>query len=302
MQKISTSPGFETHYIEDIKEYFKVGNFRYKDVAKAVNLLSGLSFKKLLVAKPKMLSHYITIASAEAGATEMQRDEAKQLLNDVYKNFRSRKISKDLIARTNLKACPYCNRNFIFNFKRSNSTEATAQLDHFYPKNKYPYLAISLYNLIPCCSTCNLRKSNKLVDSYHPYLESFNANARFAYKGIAVQPKGKNYDFFDEKRIKLALYAINNQEKIKVNSHKETFNLEALYDNHKDIVQELIKKSQIYTESYIDDLEKQYIGKVFNSRDELLRLITSGHVTDEEINQRPLNKLVKDISQQLEIY
>lgn len=302
MQKISTSPGFETHYIEDIKEYFKVGRFRYKDVAKAVNLLSGLSFKKLLVAKPKTLSHCITIASPKAGITQIQKDAAKQLLNDVYKNFRSRKISKDLIERTNLKACPYCNRNFIFNFKRSNSSEATAQLDHFYPKKEYPYLAISLYNLIPCCSTCNLRKSGKKSDIFHPYLENFNAIARFKYEGIAVQPKGKNYDFFDEKRIKLALHATNTQEEGKVNSHKSVFNLDSLYANHKDIVQELIQKSQIYPESYIDDLEKHYVGKVFNSRDDLLRLITGGHVTDEEINQRPLNKLVKDISQQLEIY
>ena len=302
MQKIELSSDFEAHYIEDIKKFFKVGGFRYEDVDEAVNLLSGFSFEKLLVANPEMLANYIAAPKPKMNATQKKKDDAEQLLNDVYKRFRRRKISKDLIARSNLKACPYCNRNFIFNFKRSGSLQTTAQLDHFYPKNKYPYLAISLYNLIPCCSTCNLRKSNKVADSYHPYLESFNDNARFVYKGIAVQPKGKNYDFFDEKRIKLDLQPTNIHVIKKVDSHIEVFNLIALYDNHKDIVQELIKKSQIYSESYINDLEKQYVGNVFNNRDELLRLIVGGHVTDEEINQRPLNKLVKDISQQLEIY
>lgn len=40
---------------------------------------------------------------------------------------------------------------------------------------------------------------------------------------------------------------------------------------------------------------------MFNSRDELVRLVTGGHITDDEINQRPLNKLIKDISEQLGI-
>lgn len=217
---------------------------------------------------------------------------------EVYDKLRAKWAAK-LVDLLELKVCPYCNRNFIHNFDK---TMTTVELDHFHPKNNYPYLCISLYNLVPSCHTCNHKKGIQVEDIFHPYLENFNAIARFKYEGIAVQPKGKNYDFFDEKRIKLALHATNTQEEGKVNSHKSVFNLDSLYANHKDIVQELIQKSQIYPESYIDDLEKHYVGKVFNSSDELLRLITGGHVTDEEINQRPLNKLVKDISQQLEIY
>ena len=29
------------------------------------------------------------------------------------------------------------------------------QFDHWFPKKKYPLLAISFYNLIPCCTYCN---------------------------------------------------------------------------------------------------------------------------------------------------
>lgn len=47
-------------------------------------------------------------------------------------------------------------------------------LDHFFPKEKYPYLAISFYNLIPICKWCNYIKNNDDVldekeDIYHPY-------------------------------------------------------------------------------------------------------------------------------------
>jgi len=29
------------------------------------------------------------------------------------------------------------------------------EMDHYYPKADYPYLAISIFNLVPSCPTCN---------------------------------------------------------------------------------------------------------------------------------------------------
>lgn len=220
---------------------------------------------------------------------------------DCFFELYSRFKKAEFVQLVGAKSCLYCNRNFIHNFNRKTSKQTTAQLDHFYPKKKYPFLAVSLYNLIPCCATCNQRKSNTVSNIFHPYLESFNAATKFVYQGIDIQPKGKNYGFFDETRVKLALETTDSKKASKVKLHKKVFNLEPLYENHKDLVKELIQKSQIYTESYLDQLEKQYVGSVFNSRDELLRLVTGGYVTDDEINQRPLSKLIKDISEQLEI-
>jgi hypothetical protein len=47
-------------------------------------------------------------------------------------------------------------------------------LDHFFPKSKYKYLAINFYNLIPICKWCNYLKneSDPLYiknDIFHPY-------------------------------------------------------------------------------------------------------------------------------------
>ncbi|MFM0684834.1 hypothetical protein PQQ77_02520 [Paraburkholderia strydomiana] len=50
--------------------------------------------------------------------------------------------------------CPYCNQAFAFTVVgTSNSFRPT--LDHFFPKSKYPYLALSLFNLVPSCYVCN---------------------------------------------------------------------------------------------------------------------------------------------------
>ncbi|AZF47911.1 HNH endonuclease [Pseudomonas sp. R2-7-07] len=70
--------------------------------------------------------------------------------------------------------CPYCQQSLavtIYKDKKSKSLRPT--LDHFYPKHKYPYLALSLYNLIPSCHPCNssLKSTANFYEKehLHPY-------------------------------------------------------------------------------------------------------------------------------------
>lgn len=80
-----------------------------------------------------------------------------------------------LVENLGIKTCPYCNRSYI-SFVKNDEKKTRPQLDHFYPKAIYPFLACSFYNLIPSCSACNHMKSDD--DSYkdekdgnlvHPY-------------------------------------------------------------------------------------------------------------------------------------
>lgn len=50
--------------------------------------------------------------------------------------------------------CPYCNQAFAFTVVDVGGSFRPT-LDHFFPKAEYPYLALSLYNLVPSCYTCN---------------------------------------------------------------------------------------------------------------------------------------------------
>ena len=43
----------------------------------------------------------------------------------------------------------------------------------------------------------------------------------------------------------------------------------------------------------------RYSGTLFSSKEELMRLITCGYISDDDINKRPLSKLIKDISDDL---
>lgn len=169
----------------------------------------------------------------------------------------------------------------------------TAELDHFFPKELYPCFAISIYNLIPCCHICNHRKSQKEEEIYYPFEESFSHNIQFDYI-----PQDVNF-LYNEEKIDLDYGILNEEEEKKVKNNMDIFKIKELYEGHKDLILELIQKSQIYTESYIDELLQNYQGKVFNNREDLLRLIIGVYVDEKDINKRPLSKLLIDISKSL---
>ncbi|MEY8268394.1 hypothetical protein AALA79_18765 [Lachnospiraceae bacterium 64-25] len=86
-----------------------------------------------------------------------------------------------------VKVCPYCNR--MYTTTLFGEDKIRPDFDHFYPKSKYPYLAVSLFNLIPSCSMCNKRKGDKAevicqdkegknLSIIYPYDESFDEPQR----------------------------------------------------------------------------------------------------------------------------
>lgn len=62
-----------------------------------------------------------------------------------------------LVEAIDARICPYCRLHHV-NYhmpKRKGGFSLRPPLDHFLPKSAYPYLAVALGNLIPCCSQCN---------------------------------------------------------------------------------------------------------------------------------------------------
>ena len=201
----------------------------------------------------------------------------------------------DLAQKLKVNVCSYCNRNYTFTIRNKSSKSTRPDFDHFYDKGTHPILALSFYNLIPSCILCNSRLKSTAKFSInthlHPYKDSFNDYAKFKLKII------NSMFFYDENGFDLKLETNN----LKSENIKKDFALETLYQEHKDIALELIQKAQIYNESYIDELYQKYEGTLFKNREDLLRLISGGYIEDKDINKRPLSKLIKDISEELDL-
>jgi hypothetical protein len=69
-----------------------------------------------------------------------------------------------LVGTFGLRICPYCQLNHI-NFHEGTRLQMRPALDHFYPESLYPFLAISLYNLVPSCHQCN----SSVKSSHDPF-------------------------------------------------------------------------------------------------------------------------------------
>lgn len=66
------------------------------------------------------------------------------------------------------------------------SIASVHDLDHFFSQTDFPMLSLCMYNLIPCCSTCNRLNKLKVCfsDEWHlnPYIRGFNGDAKFVPK------------------------------------------------------------------------------------------------------------------------
>jgi hypothetical protein len=283
-------------YTQSVKQYINLNVFKktdkkyiesiIDDILKAVpsefeNIISSIKEKRIPLLKLKKAFLGGKKYGGSVGYTKFSNKNAKP-----YNAY-------DLAQKLNVNVCPYCNRNYTFTTTNSGKN-TRPDFDHFYSKEKHPILALSFYNLIPSCILCNSRLKGKkefsLGTHMHPYHDSFNEHVKFTYEI-------KNSTFlFSEDGFELKLETSDKR----ANENIKDFALDVLYERHKDIVLELIQKREIYPDSYIDELLKNYEGIVFSSRDDLMRLITCGYVKDEDINKRPLSKLIKDISEELE--
>lgn len=130
--------------------------------------------------------------------------------------------------------CPYCERNYI-NVIDKETFIVKPDLDHFYPKAQYPFLAATLENLIPSCQVCNSRLK-KEIDFYsirhlHPLKPTENIFRKldFLYLG--------NKNIYIKNK---ALFSPEEQQYIK------TFRIEEVYNSHTEVLDDILEKNKKY--------------------------------------------------------
>lgn len=190
-----------------------------------------------------------------------------------------------LIRNLGVTVCPYCNRSFINN--RNKST--VAQLDHFYPRSKYPIFSLSLCNLIPSCYACNHIKRDKEI-SASPYDKNikFDKEVKFSYIPLSA-------DYLeDSNELKIIV-----ERSDKVSQNITNMKIEDAYQLNTDYILELIKKAKIYNKEFKKELFEQY-GDIISSEEDLNRLLYGNYLNREDVGKRPLAKLTYDILEELE--
>ncbi len=274
---------------EHLEQYAKEHYEELKEKVKEFPTDCKYSLEEVITAKPEKLEEIAVWGKDKV-------DEYKFMIGK-YENFITKTKEYDaykLAKKLNVNVCPYCNINSTYTvIKEDNKKITRPEFDHFYDKATNPILALSFYNLIPSCHTCNatLKGSEEFSMKSHlnPYSDNLDKMAKFSLK----IKNSKFYHCVDGFEVKLET------EDERAKNNIKSFELDTLYQNHKDIILELIQKEAIYNESYLNELLTQYEGTLFKNKEDLQRLISGGYVSDDEIGKRPLSKLVKDISEEL---
>ena len=195
----------------------------------------------------------------------------------LYEKFR-KKHGLEFVESLHINVCPYCNRNYI----NSGRNVTMAQIDHFFSKKEYPLLALSFYNMVPSCYSCNHTKLDSKKDIISPYDRSKKTDdiIKFAY-GI--------------KSSALSFIEVERKDK-QMSNNIEVFHLKEQYRIHTDIVNELRVKVRHDPPEYIDSINKLFEGGIDTTPEEIY---FGTPLTQDKYYKRPLSKFQKDIIDQI---
>jgi hypothetical protein len=207
--------------------------------------------------------------------------------------------------------CPYCNRQYIHTVRaEGNKTGVRAELDHFYAKSIYPFLAVSFANLVPSCTICNSRRKRDRDFYAEPHLHPYQAGFERLYEFRVVFNDYREEDWVkswfesNPKAFTLALEPMPgaDEETAKLAKQNiETFGLEDSYNAcHKDYASEMLIKARVYNDTIINLLMDSF-SDLFPTRESVLRMITGNYVSEQDLDKRVLAKLARDLARDFRI-
>lgn len=228
--------------------------------------------------------------------TKKEKKFIENTFNYSY-NRNSNKKFMEHFKKLNIKSCPFCNNNHVYFYTQGiGKVNTLATLEHYYPKAEYPHLSLSFYNLIPSCSTCNSKfKGTKqhVGNILHPYYDSFHERAEFKVK-IGKRLIKKSVDLEIDLKI-------NDTNDSKCKTSIDRFQLDKIYSQHNDIAKEIWNKAQVYNQSRIDELYKEFFQKLGYSKEDVKNMIFCNYLHKDDINKRNHSKLTQDIVKQFRI-
>lgn len=276
---------------------------------------------------------------------KIEDDEDEETIKKLCKDiFHYDKFVKDqehaywLLRVLKVRVCPYCNRVYTTTLPTREELEKAeredefkptrATFDHFYCQSQYPYLALSLFNLIPSCNICNNNKSSKNHKIIYPYDEEFGKNAVFRLvPDLKEEKSGSNLlhyltgesdrffvrlvgkdtvSFLEKSSLESRLSDIGEESyRNRIIGSMNTFHIEELYNELKPEVMDILRNRYYFNEEYIDSvicplLKKRREGEGKSISDEQARymamdMLFCTRLRMEEWKERPLSKLKADI-------
>ena len=181
-----------------------------------------------------------------------------------------------------VRVCPYCNRQYITTLLTEDA-KTRADIDHFKPKSKYPWLALSLYNMVLSCKTCNSAFKGTSDTAWNPYTSNIAKNFRFV--------SDLNCEGDDVISVKI------NDNQDETEQYFNDFKIREVMQNHADVVKKYKQKKLAYNNEYLDSV-LQNTQNLFNNKEEMKAAIFGYIPHEEDIDKVALGKLHYDLAKE----
>lgn len=290
---------FDNNFIADVDSIIKerssqiIELFR-KNNSKEFNTFFEY-FKELVLMKPEDMEKYVCQnKDINTGNWECIKS-LYNLSKEIDVAGKSEKINTLMVRNfidsggKGLLVCPYCNRNYV----NSRGKALGSEMDHFYNKNKYPMFAISLYNFIPSCSTCNRIKWIKEL-KINPFLRDDTNRIKF---DITIDVDGYKIDFIHD--LNGNVKDKNNIEELK--KDVITLRLDEAYEIHDIEIKEMVERERKFGSEY-----REFLKKIFpeegSELEKKIDVLIYGDVVftpDEELVNKSLGKFKKDVYEKI---
>ncbi len=263
-----------------------------------LKLLTG-EFEKIAFSDNSNLEKYKERFNKIIDSEAIKSNTHKLFRNELIKRMGYSDLRDDFYPKyfeqMGIRACVYCNSQFALTVEKLDGTKsAKFQVDHYYPKSKYPCFSISFYNLYPVCGSCNNSKSSDDTVNFQLYSGNFKDFTKCQF-------------YFEIEKESLVKYRVNGtQDALKIKFHEpatsgfnEAFAVEGIYNQQKDVAEEIVLKSIIYNKAYINQLRAS-LGKLYSHKGPMLsRLVVGNYVDVRDIHKRPMAKFTQDIARQV---
>lgn len=145
-------------------------NYRDKDKKKRFKESSGYIEQYTAEYEAGMAQHdaQVSMLPSTPSNVTVSNAEMRDLYRDklAKKGQPGRRYYDRLMVLSPNKRCPYC------------AVDHVTTVDHYFSKDEYPYLSVSLQNLIPSCAECNhLKGSRSKMNGFpvlHPYFDDLD--------------------------------------------------------------------------------------------------------------------------------
>lgn len=274
--------------------HYNAGRYVYTIICyyKTILLLRPTDFKEIYI---RWFKQWDKVLNEQISYKGKAQEFYKHVIDCMrYEDIRSG-IMLQYMKDQKIRACVYCNGQY------ANATEEfeedgekkrirSYQFDHFWPESKYPFLCTTYFNLQPSCSTCNNTKSTRDAE-FNLYTTETGEQDVFWFE---LTPEKSIEAYVSEDMDKLEV-KLNSSNTTLLKNHQKLFHIDEIYEQHIDVVEELIIKMRNFSDSN-QRATMESVAILFpNGVDDPERFFFGYYMEKKHVHYRPLSKLAQDV-------